>query len=140
MSLLTIVSDLAGLTAAVRENTSVLTRIAEAFERVSPPIPAAPDADAKLPPMPDGFFMSESPAEYEARTRWEAELAISLGMAPWSPQVQLLLQQMRADLMQPRIVTNEEGTEQSEVTLTSEEAIQAIRDAFREAAAEANTR
>jgi len=147
MSLISLFADLSGLTMAVRENTSVLVRIAEALERVSPPLPPAPDVvghDVDDNVSAAGFSqqatVAETPAEYEARSSWEYDLALSLGMAPWSPQVQVLLHEMRQELMKPKMVPDEEGTGQREIALTEAEAVQAIRDAFQEAIGQANTR
>ncbi len=147
MALFQLLTDLSGLTAEVRETRLVFLRIAEALERLSPPIPASEPSASELSTstadtsssLPYEFSLSESPEEYRARTDEEAALAVQLGFAPWSPQFQALLAEMRGDLMKPRMVTDDEGNQQ-EVKLTKAEADQAIQDAFREAAAEANVR
>jgi hypothetical protein len=139
MSLLSIIADLTGLTSELREHRAVMTRIAEALERVSPPLPVQTGkSTADL--APDQFYLAESPEEYQARTSAEASLAISLGVAPWSPQFQSLISQYRADLMRAKVVVNDEGQPEDRPGLTEAEAETVIRDAFQQAKAQANER
>jgi hypothetical protein len=142
VSLISILADLSGLTAEIREHRLVMTRIAEALERVSPPLPPdlAAAKDTSRDGAVDGFHMAESPEEYQARTNSEAELAISLGFAPWSPALQQVLSEFRSELMQPRMETNEEGQQVERPGFGADEAETIIRDAFALAKAEANQR
>jgi hypothetical protein len=145
-------SEVSGLTAAMRDSHTALTRIADALERLSPPpIPdreplSAPAAGAPSgdPPGPAGPTFAESPEDYQARTSQEAALAMSLGVAPWSPAFQTAIQEMRDVLMRPHVeeVQDEEGNwhRANREGATAEEAEQIVRDAFRLARAEANER
>lgn len=140
MSLLTVAADMGEL----REIRLALVRIAEAFERLSPPLPAT-ISDAETPSEAERasrdrdqvFHLAESPEQYQERTNKEAALAISLGVAPWSPAFQQVIHDYRQDLLRPRMVKDEEGNE-TEAVYSEAEAEDIIRQAFQLAKAEAN--
>ena len=142
MGLISILADLSGLTAAIDRNTTVQTRIAEALERLSPspPVMASDLAGASGTRFDDGFHLSESPEEYRERTNSEAALAISLGVAPWSPAFQDAILSMRNGLMRPTMVVNDEGQLVEVPGLDEAQAAQAVRDAFVQARAQENER
>lgn len=138
MNLLTLHADMSGI-------ASALDRIAAALERISLILfPPLPDSQTTGPAntSENHFYMSESPEEHEARTTRENELAISLGVAPWSPAFQTALNEMRSEIMKPRQVINEEGEQPTASTeqYTHEEADDIIRKAFQQAKAQANAR
>jgi hypothetical protein len=136
-------SDLTGLTAELRELRLVHVRIAEALERLSPPVRAAdvqPIGAQPGPPLDEEFYIAESPADYEARIHAENSLAASLGVASWSPDFQRTIMEVRAELMQSRRYQDEEGNWQTRDPLTEDEADEAVRKGFQLARAEANTR
>jgi len=143
VSLISIFADLSGLTSELREHRLVMTRIAEALERVSPPLKeptkTAPGA-SDLPDSPNGFFLAESPEEHQERTDTEAALAISLGVAPWSPAFQKAILEFRSDLMRTRIGTDAEGNKVENPGCTRDEADTIIKDAFATAQARSNQR
>lgn len=140
--MLDLVADLSGLTNELYQLRLIHLRICEALERLSPPL-AADDSEARSvrPPDPrtDGFHLAESPAEYQERIDSEAAFAASLGVAPWSPDFQKVIMEVRAELMRPRRIQNEETGDWSDApALSDEEADDAIRKGFRLAKAEAN--
>lgn len=107
-----------------------LERIADAFDRISPP--PLPESD---PPSqssshsrdePPLFYMAESPEQYQERMSAQAALAVSLGVAPWSPAFQRAVDDMRADMIK-------QGNNE-------QEADDLIRRAFQAAKSEANER
>lgn len=145
-------AELSGLTAEVREHRLVMLRVAEALERISPPVPVPP-GDASSRPQRDSpvakasdesqdqvHHLAESPEEYMARMDHEAALATSLGVAPWSPDFQRTIMEVRAELMKPRSYQDEEGNWKTREPLTEAEADEAVREGFRLAKAEANVR
>src|SRR5580658_8841414 len=143
-------AELSGLTAEVREHRLVMLRVAEALERISPPL-AAPVDDGASRPQRDSpvakasdesqvHHLAESPEEYMARMDHEAALATSLGVAPWSPDFQRTIMEVRAELMKPRSYQDEEGNWETREPLTEAEADDAVREGFRLAKAEANVR
>jgi len=151
--MLDLFAELTGLTSEIRELRLVHTRIAEALERLSPPLhaPASDSRDgaaASGPARPlnrdanpdDGFHMAESPEEYQTRIDSEAALAASLGVAPWSPEFQRTIMEIRAELMTPRRTQDEEGNWTDTPALSAEEAEDAIRQGFQLAKAAANER
>ena len=144
--MLDIFADLSGLTSVLRDILSVLLRIAESLERVAPPLASTPPdqpadglnahpADPSAKNANDGFHLSESPSEYQERIDHDAALAGSLGVAPWSPDFQRVVAEVRNDLMKARY---EQGQETS--GLTEAEADDVIRQAFQIAKAETNAR
>jgi hypothetical protein len=151
--MLDIFAELSGVRDELFELRKALLRIAEALERVSPPIPA-PAADAVTDRELDarassehtdaGFTFAESPEQYQERTSRDAEFAVSLGIAPWSPDFQSTILQMKYDLMRPHMenVQDEEGNWHAaeQEGRSEEEAEQIVRDSFRIARAEANVR
>jgi hypothetical protein len=145
-------AELSGLTAEVREHRLVMVRIAEALERVVPPLHAPPD-DASSRPQRDSpvakasdesqdqtHHLAESPEEWMSRMDHESALAESLGVAPWSPDFQRTIMEVRAELMKPRSYQDEEGNWKTREPLTEAEADDAVREGFRLAKAEANVR
>ena len=145
-------AELSGLTSEVREHRLVMVRVAEALERISPPLAAPPD-DAASRPQRDSpvakasdesqdqvHHLAESPEEYMARIDHESDLATSLGVAPWSPDFQRTIMEVRAELMKPRKYQDEEGNWKERAPLTEEEADDAVRQGFKLAKAEANVR
>jgi len=145
MSLISILADLSGIAAAIERNTAVQTRIAEALERLSPPLrimasDLAGSAGASGTRFDDGFHLAESPEEYQERTNSEAALAMSLGVAPWSAAFQKAILEMRNGLMRPTMVMNDEGNLVETPGLDEAAAAQAVRDAFAQARAQENER
>lgn len=150
--MLDIFVELSGLTSEVREHRLVMLRIAEALERVSPPLQAtagdtegASRTDSRTASAPDvesgqEHYLAESPEEYMARTEHDSDLAMSLGVAPWSPDFQKSIMEVRAELMRPRTYQDEEGNWHNREPLTEEEADEAVREGFRLAKAEAHVR
>jgi hypothetical protein len=146
-------AELSGLTAEVREHRIVMLRIAEALERISPPL-HVPSDDASSRPQRDSpvakasdesqdqqvHHLAESPEEWMARMDHESALAESLGVAPWSPDFQRTIMEVRAELMKPRSYQDEEGNWKTREPLTEAEADDAVREGFRLARAEANVR
>lgn len=119
-----------------------LVRIADALDRAWPvPIArdrARPVRDDRIE-EPQSFHVAESPEEYRARTDAEAQLAVSLGFAPWSPQFQSLISGMKRDLMRASYEKDEAtGEIRESAGLSEAEAEQALRDAFQLAKAQAN--
>lgn len=149
MALIDILADVSGLRRAIDDNTSELRRIAEAMERAFPPLRSplvgvplggSPGGSVgSASDEPEGFHIAESPEEYQERMSEEASLAISLGVAPWSPAFEKAVSEMRADLMKPRMEVDEEGKIFRREPLTKDQANEHIKDAFRLARAEANT-
>ena len=147
-------AELSGLTSEVREHRLVMVRVAEALERISPPLAAPPDdtvpnRDSRQASAPDVeslhereqvHHLAESPEEYMARIDHESDLATSLGVAPWSPDFQRTIMEVRSELMKPRKYQDEEGNWKERAPLTEEEADDAVREGFRLAKAEANVR
>jgi hypothetical protein len=147
MSLLTIIANMDEL----REIRLSLTRIAEALELISPPLLAvsstsgygaetpseADRASRQTEPQTEPLF-AESPEQYEERMDQLVSLAAQLNVAPGSPAFHRAIAEMRSDLLQPRIERDEETGEESVEQFTEEQADQVIRDAFREAKADAN--
>lgn len=124
-----------------------MLRIAEALERISPPLRAeraeSDTVSQQSQPsqeQPQEHHLAESPEEYMSRTDHEAALAVSLGVAPWSPDFQKTIMEIRAELMKPRRYRDEEGNWQTRPPLTEAEADDAVREGFRLARAEANVR
>ncbi len=137
--MLDIFAELSGLTLVAQDISTSLLRIAQALERLSPPLPVVESSAQNAQNatgVSDGFYLAESPEEYQARTSKEAELAISLGVAPWSPAFQQAIQDMRSDLRGHKM-KDENGQVQE---LTEDEITQAIKDAFFEAKGQANKR
>lgn len=147
-------AELSGLTAEVREHRMVMLRIAEALERISPPVPV-PQEDAASRPQRDSpvakasdesqaqdqvHHLAESPEEWMSRMDHESALAESLGVAPWSPDFQRTIMEVRAELMKPRSYQDEEGNWKTREPLSEAEADEAVREGFRLAKAEANVR
>jgi hypothetical protein len=146
-------AELSGLTSEVREHRLVMVRVAEALERISPPLQAEtqqPNRDSRQASAPDVesqherdeqvHHLAESPEEYIARIDHESDLATSLGVAPWSPDFQRTIMEVREELMKPRKYQDEEGNWKERAPLTEEEADDAVREGFRLAKAEANVR
>jgi len=134
-------SEFSGLRSELADCRLVLLRIAEALERISPPLPDYPLQSVQSSAQPDdSFHMSESGSEYESRLSHEAALAESLGVAPFSPAFQKAISEMHAELQQPRMEMNEEGIPVFRGGHTEEEADQIVRQAFQLARAEANVR
>ena len=138
-------SDFSGLRSELADCRSVLLRIAEALERVSPPLTnypvVHPVQSVQSSAQPDdSFHISESGSEYESRLSHEAALAESLGVAPFSPAFQKAISEMHAELQQPRMEMNDEGIPVLRGGHTEEEADQIVRQAFQLARAEANVR
>jgi len=144
VNLFTLIADLSGLTAELRESNLLLRRIADALDRAVPPLPlpspADPSATDRREESPMQFSVAESPEQYLQRTSAEADLAISLGIAPWSPQFQQAILDMRADLMRAKVTTDEEGNRVESPGLSEAEATAIVRDAFALAKAAANER
>jgi cell division septum initiation protein DivIVA len=146
MAFLDILADLSGVRRAIEENTAQQRRIADAIERLSPPLPeatsvAAAPASAReqgsgTGARVEGFYMAESPEEYQSRIDQEAALAMSLGVAPWSPAFQQAILEMKQDILKPRIETDEEGNKVTR-EYTSAEAEDILKEAFRLAQAAA---
>jgi hypothetical protein len=130
MHLFSFVSDLSGLTKRVEEALPLLARIAEALERIAPPIP--------LPIQPKGgslaehtFHFAESPGEYEARRRADGDLAFQLGVAPWSPDFERLVSEIKTSLEEPQAEWDEEKQQWVEKPgLDAAQAERTIREAF----------
>jgi len=139
-----------------------LDRVADTFDRLAtvltlesgavpqpvkvvspPPVPDA-TAAAPVPERDVGFTFAESGEEYQQRQSRDAAFAISLGVAPWSPDFQSTILQMKYDLMRPHMenVQDEEGNWHAaeQEGRSEEEAEQIVRDSFRLARAEANVR
>lgn len=137
--MLDVVAELSGLTNELYQIRLVGVRIAEALERLSPPLPDDSEARSVRPPDPnEGFHLAESPEEYQERINQEAAFASSLGVAPWSPEFQKTIMEIRTEMMRPRQVQDEETGQWSEApALTAEEADEAIRKGFQLAKAEA---
>ena len=140
MSLISILADLSGIASAIDRNTLVQTRIAEALERLSPPLQIDIDERIAHTAVDDGFHLAESPEEYQERTNSEAALAMSLGVAPWSAAFQKAILEMRNGLMRPTMVMNDEGNLVETPGLDEAAAAQAVRDAFAQARAQENER
>jgi hypothetical protein len=127
VSLFTFIADLSGVAAQLR-------RIADALDRAYP-IPPAPSrrrdrGEAADLAGPMQHHMAESPEQYQARMNNQSDLASSLGVAPWSPDFQALVDEMRKSLQQPRMEMNEDN-EYYEVPGYSEaEADGIVRQAF----------
>ena len=113
-----------------------------------PTVHTIPPKSDPLGPQPivpeEGFHIAESGEEYEERVHHERALALSLGVAPWSPDFQEAIDSMRRDIMKRQIVQvkNEETGEWNWVPkqFSEEEADQIVREAFQLAKAEANVR
>jgi hypothetical protein len=140
MSLIDVYADLSGLTSEIRECRAALVRMAEALERVSPPIPEAPEPNSPQSPEPYEHHLSESGSEYQERVAGEASLATSLGVAPWNPDFQRVVAGIRDELTRPRRIQDEEGKWVDSPALTAAEADDAIRKGFIEARAAQNVR
>ena len=128
MSFLSVLAEITGLTAAIDRNTAQLRRIADAVEHAFPPPPVPPEPST----APHEFHVAESPEEYQERVNEEAQFAAGLNVAPWSPEFQQALANMRSDIMQAR---KDDGS-----PFSHEEADQIIRQAFLEAKAHTNAR
>jgi hypothetical protein len=148
-------AELSGLTAEVREHRLVMLRIAEALERISPPLQPDGERDSDAGTSGAGearrragseeesyseHYLAESPEEYMARTDRESALAMSLGVAPWSPDFQKSIMEVRAELMKPRVWQDEEGNWQTREALTEAEADDSVREGFRIAKSASNER
>lgn len=141
MAFIDILADVSGLVAAIDRNTAVETRIAEALERLSPPVPLPPEERPDGQPIPDSLnhpSFAESPEQYQERVDSEAAFALSLGVAPWSPAFQVAINEMRQELLKPKVEVNEETGERIERQYTEAEADEIVRDAFKLARAQAN--
>lgn len=136
MSLIDILADVSGVVKQLR-------RIADALERRYPPPAPTPKPSAKAKPHQEEepvFHFAESPEQYQQRVSHESDLAISLGVAPWSPAFQKAIEELRSDIMKPRQEqsTNEQGEIVSVTREYSEaEADDVIRESFRLAQASA---
>ena len=126
-----------------------LTRIAEALERLSPPLPDLTVSDEAVRQAEqryrdngsrNEFTFAESPEQYQERQSHDAALAASLGVAPWSPAFQTAIAEMRNELMETKLILDEEGRQVEVPARTEEEADQIVRDAFNLAKAQANRR
>lgn len=105
-----------------------------------------PDATGTTPqpPQPAGFTFAESGEDYQERQSRDASFAISLGVAPWSPDFQNTILCMKRDFMVPHMenIQDEAGNWYAAQVegRSEEEAEQLVRDAFKIARAEANIR
>lgn len=154
MALLNFIAEASGIIDAIDRNTATQLRIAEALERLSPPIPLPAEeqpvgsgvsggggSGSGYSSPPDGLnhlSFAESPEEYVERTESESAFAISLGVAPWSPAFQAAIAEMRAELLKPKVEIDEETGAKTEHQYTEAEADEIVRDAFKLAQAEAN--
>lgn len=131
MALINLIADVTGL-------TKQLTRIADALERAYPP---EVDSTKTRPWTSDDqvHYVADSPEQYREKQDREAALANSLGVAPWSPDFQDVVTQMKTDMMR----THYEVVDGQRVEVpgsTEAEVEDLIRQAFREARAQENTR
>jgi hypothetical protein len=143
MALINIITDLHAL-------VQTMNRIADALDRLAPaprtrsstgPGPSAVGAfGAKAPDAPSQPSMSESPEEYDARTSWERQFAFDMGLAPDNPHVLELLRLMRDEALRMQLEHDAQANPDRDLAATEAEAFDAVRAAFREAIAEANTR
>ena len=141
MSLIDVYADLSGLTSVIRECRDALIRIADALERVSPPIPASPESNSPQSSEPYEHHLSESGAEYQERVAGEASLANSLGVAPWNPDFQRVVSEIRDELTRPRRIQDADtGEWLDSPPLSPAEVDDAIRKGFQEARAAQNVR
>ena len=133
MSFFTIIANLNGVTAQLR-------RIADALDRAYP-IPPTSSRRAFSSDFGAGggeeadlagqqHFMAESPEQYQARVNNQSDLASSLGVAPWSPDFQALIDEMRKQLQQPRMEANEDGQYAEVPGYDEEESDRIVRQAF----------
>ena len=138
MALLNLVAEMTGVTSELTACRVALVRIAEALERISPPLPASAPTDsaADSSRLENAFYMAESPEEYQVRTSAESDFVTNLGFAPWSPHAQELIAQLRSDLMRTKFIVGEDGERQEQTGLSASEADVVIKDAFRIARAE----
>jgi len=138
VAFLDLIADVSGLTAELRESRLALVRIAEALERISPPLPEPPEPGEV--PTEQVHYMADSPEQYAEKQDKEAALAISLGVAPWSPAFQTAVLEMKSDMMKPRYEFNGEGQRVELPPYSEAEAEDLLRSAFREARALENQR
>lgn len=124
---------------------TALERISLALDRAFPePIPVTAQelptytGPSPLPPMVS--TVAESPEEYQSRISSESSLAASLGVAPWSPDFQSAITEMRDHLMRSRMEMNDEGILVTTEGCTEAEADDLVRKCFREARAAQNER
>jgi hypothetical protein len=138
MPLINIISDVSGLTSELRESRFALTRIAEALERLSPPVTGEDvQARPKLTPEQTVHHMAETPEQYELRMAQQSEFALTLGMNPSSPEFVDVINSFRQMLTEPRMEQNEQGGYE-EKTFTQEESEAIIREAFAQAQSAVN--
>lgn len=142
-----LLSDVSGLVQELRDLRAVLVRGVEALERLSPPLPAfnpgqTSEPDSGNPAVTfENITFAESPEQYQSRMDTDAELAVQLGIAPWSPDFQSAVADFRNGLMRTKVALNEETGENEETPgLSKEEADRVIKEAFRSARAEENHR
>lgn len=92
-------------------------------------------AVAQADTSPAGTAMiAESGEEYDERLSSERSLALLLGVAPWSPDFQTAINEMRADLLKRKMVQeqDEEGNwHWVAKQFTEEEADEIVRESFR---------
>ena len=139
--MLDLLAELTGLTGVLKDILAVHLRIAEALERISPPLPDAPSPVVRPFDEREGFHLAESGEEYEARLSQEAALAAEAGVVPWNPAFKQALEDMRAEMMKTSYAVKDEQGNWTEIPPpTREEADEAIRAGFRAAKAEANER
>jgi len=139
---------------AIHQNNDLLCRIAEALEKRPTPKAISPEYEEYLvkkygwdrfrsdpppcgPPVPkmtdepQRFHVAESPEEHQERTSKEAALAISLGVAPWSPDFEKAITYMRNEVLRsPKIELDGEGNEISRRPYTEAEADDIVREGF----------
>jgi hypothetical protein len=129
-------AEVTGITAELRALNASFLRIAEALERISPRLAVPRDdsaiASERWQESQDVFHLAESPEEYQERTSADAALALSLGVAPWSPAFQRAISEMRSDILRAKELAGEE--------VSDDEAASLIREAFQTAKAQANQR
>jgi hypothetical protein len=131
MALIDLIADVTGL-------TKQLARIADALERAYPP--RQQQKTTPYAPEDQVHYVADSPEQHHERTDREAGLANSLGVAPWSPDFQSVVTQMKTDMMRTHYEVGEDGERITVPGATEAEVEDLIRQAFREARAQENTR
>jgi hypothetical protein len=125
MPLFTVSADFTGL-------KEVLTRIADALDRIKPPRQGAEGADTAIAgEAPLMHSMAESSLDYESRLARDDGFASSLGLQ--STDAVAVISEMRQSLMEPRFETDNEGNEAEVKGLSYDEAEDVIQKAFSEA-------
>lgn len=133
MSLIQLLINVQTLSNALDAQTHQLARIADALEHAFPAPPdlapnPRPVAEEDKPPI--GFSFAETPDQYAIRMAEEQAFANSLGFSSYSPQLQQMLREMRADLMHPSREIDETGNEVPVEGKSVEEANEIIKQAF----------